>query len=58
MNENMFDKALVSAMEMAHAWYEERLKMGIPVSEKQLAEKAASIYKQMLLNTKLDVLNF
>jgi len=56
--EDLLNKALVSAMEMTHAWYEEKLKMGIPVSEKQLADKAASIYEKVLLNTKLDVLNF
>jgi hypothetical protein len=56
--EGLLDKALVSALEMTHAWYEERLKMGIPVSEKQLSEKALSIYNKMILNTKLDVLNF
>lgn len=45
-------------MEMADAWYEEQLKMGIPVSEEKFAAKAASIYEKVLLNTKLDVLNF
>lgn len=45
-------------MKMADTWYEEQLKMGIPVSEAQFAEKAASIYEKVLLNTKLDVLNF
>ena len=58
MNENIFDKAIETAMKMADTWYEEQLKMGITVSEAQFAEKAASIYEKVLLNTKLDVLNF
>lgn len=58
MNENTFNKAMKTAMKQANAWYEEQLKMGIPVSEKQFAEKAASIYEKIILNTKLDVLNF
>ena len=58
MKETIFDKAIETAMKMADIWYEEQLKMGIPVSEAQFAEKAASIYEKVLLNTKLDVLNF
>lgn len=58
MNENIFNKAMETAMKQADAWYEEQLKMGIPVSEEQFAAKAASIYEKVLLNTKLDVLNF
>ena len=58
MNENIFNKAMETAMKMADAWLEEQLKMGIRVSEAQFAAKAASIYEKVLLNTKLDVLNF
>lgn len=58
MNENAFNKAMETAMKQADAWYEEQLKMGIRVSEEQFAEKAASIYAKIVLNIKLDVLNF
>ena len=58
MNENTFNKAMETAMKQADVWYEEQLKMGIRVSEAQFAAKAASIYEKVLLNTKLDVLNF
>ena len=58
MNENTFNKAMETAMKQADAWYEEQLKMGIRVTEEQFAAKAASIYEKVLLNTKLDVLNF
>jgi hypothetical protein len=55
---NTFDKAYEVAAKLTRVWIDERLKMGICVSEKEMAEKFAKFYENALLNTMIDVLNF